>query len=86
MRSKLIFEVIGTFSLAFLGTCAIVIMGPDIGKLGIAAILVIMAVGAPAGGGLGQTTIDASGQSAAPFAVGLLAGVLHKSGFTSAVT
>ena len=36
MFKKLVAEVIGTFILVFLGTCAIVFMGPDIGKLGIA--------------------------------------------------
>lgn len=36
MFKKLVAEAIGTFILVFLGTCAIVFMGPDIGKLGIA--------------------------------------------------
>ena len=36
MLNKLVAEAIGTFILVFLGTCAIVFMGPDIGKLGIA--------------------------------------------------
>lgn len=36
MSKKLVAEVIGTFILVFLGTCAIVYMGGDIGKLGIA--------------------------------------------------
>ena len=36
MLSKLVAEAIGTFILVFLCTCAIVFMGPDIGKLGIA--------------------------------------------------
>lgn len=35
MSKKLIAEVIGTFILVFFGTCAIVYMGTDIGKLGI---------------------------------------------------
>lgn len=119
MVKKLVAEAIGTFILVFLGSAAIVFMGPDIGKLGIAlafglgviaaaygigaisgahlnpavsigmvaagrmsfadfvgyvaaqvagaiaAILVIMAMGATPAGGLGQTTVGASGQSAA---------------------
>ncbi len=36
MTRKLIAEVIGTFILVFFGSCAIVFMGADIGKLGIA--------------------------------------------------
>lgn len=36
MSNKLIAETIGTFILVFFGTCAIVFMGPDIGKLGVA--------------------------------------------------
>lgn len=119
MLKKLVAEMIGTFILVFLGSCAIVFMGPDIGKVGIAlafglgviaaaygigaisgahlnpavsigmvaagrmrvgdfagyvvaqvtgavvAILVIMAMGGTVAGGLGQTTVGASGQAAA---------------------
>lgn len=116
MVKKLIAETVGTFILVFLGTCAIVFMGPDVGKVGIAlafglgviaaaygigaisgahlnpavsigmlvagrmgfnefagyvvaqvigaiaAILVIMAMGATTGGGLGQTVVGPSGE------------------------
>ena len=36
MLKKLIAEAVGTFILVFLGSCAIVFMGPDVGKVGIA--------------------------------------------------
>lgn len=119
MFKKLAAEAIGTFILVFLGTCAIVFMGPDIGKLGIAlafglgviaaaygigavsgahlnpavslgmvaagrmpvadlpgyvvaqvvgaiaAIMVILLLGATPTGGLGQTTVGVAGPTAA---------------------